>query len=89
MPIAEPETDLDEFTYQAKEEEENYDFDVEITGDDIGLNCIRPTPSTHLSVIRCALSQSKEKSDRRRTAMLHTFTKIGGRNCKVTVDSGS
>ena len=32
------------------------DIDKEITEDDISLNCIRPTPSTHLSIIKCVPS---------------------------------
>ena len=31
-------------------------IDKEITENDIGLNCIRPTPSTHLSIIKCVPS---------------------------------
>ena len=59
--VAETESDSHEFTYQA--EEEDFDFDEEITCDDIGLNCIRSTLLTHLSVIRWASPPPKEKDD--------------------------
>ncbi|KAL0905783.1 hypothetical protein M5K25_024221 [Dendrobium thyrsiflorum] len=42
-----------------------------------------------LQVVRCALSQPKPSDDWRRTSIFHTFTKIGDKNCKVIVDSGS
>ncbi|XP_028550795.1 uncharacterized protein LOC110108656 [Dendrobium catenatum] len=42
-----------------------------------------------LQVVRCALSQPKPSDDWRRTAIFHTFTKIGDKNCKVIVDSES
>ena len=63
-------------------------MDDDTTGDNIGLNCIQTT-SIHLSVVRCALSQPKEKDNWRRTTMFHIIMKIGGRNCKIIVDSGS
>jgi len=56
------ESDSDEFIFQG---EEDSDMDDEITRDDMSLNCIRPTMSIHLSVVRCALSQQKEKDDSR------------------------
>jgi len=64
-------------------------MDDDTTGDNIDLNCIQITTSIHLSVIRCALSQPKEKDDWRRTTMFHIIMKIGGRSCKIIVDSGS
>jgi len=57
--------------------------------DDVGLNCIRPTLSTHLSVVKYVPSPPAEKDDWRRTATFHTFTKIGDNSCKVIVDSES
>ncbi|XP_028551249.1 uncharacterized protein LOC114579787 [Dendrobium catenatum] len=42
-----------------------------------------------LQVVRCALSQPKPSDDRRRTSIFHTFTRIGDKNCKVIIDSGS
>ena len=57
------ESDSNKFIFQG--EEEGSDMDNENTSDDIGLNCIRPTMSIHLSVVRCALSQQKEKDDSR------------------------
>jgi len=47
------------------------------SSDDVGLNCIRPTPSIHLSVIKCVPSPPAEKVDWRKTATFHTFIKIG------------
>jgi len=61
----------------------------ELTSDDVGLNCINQTPSTHLFVIRCVPSQPAEKNDWRKGATFHTSAKIRDKNCKVIVDSGS
>jgi len=44
-------------------EEYTYHPDVEtdvLSSDDVGLNCIRPAPSTNLSVIKCSLSTSRK-----------------------------
>ena len=41
------EPDLDKFTFQSGKVD--FNVDEKITGDDIGLNCIRPTSSTLLS----------------------------------------
>jgi len=49
--------------YIFRGEEEEFDIDDDTTGDIIGLNCIQPTTSIHLSVVRCALSQPKKKDD--------------------------
>ena len=49
------------FTFQLGEVDS--DTDKEITWDDIGLNCIRPTLSTHLSVVRRVPSQPVENDD--------------------------
>jgi len=65
------------------------DMDDDTIGDSIGLNCIQPMMSIHLFIVRCDLSQPKEKDDWRRTTMFHTIMKIGGRSCKIIVDSGS
>ena len=59
VPVAESESNSHEFIYQGKEEDS--DVDEEITGDGVGLNCNRPTSSTHLSVVKCVSSQSTEK----------------------------
>ena len=48
VPVAESESDSNKLIYQGKEED--FDFDEHITGDDVGLNCIRPTLSTYLSI---------------------------------------
>ena len=64
-------------------------MDDDTTGDSIDLNCIQPMTSIHLSVIRCALSQPKEKDDWRRTTIFHIIMKIGGRSCKIIIDSES
>jgi len=45
------ESDSDEFIFWG---EEDSDMDEETTNDDIGLNYIRPTTSTHLFIVRCA-----------------------------------
>ncbi|PKU60253.1 hypothetical protein MA16_Dca027978 [Dendrobium catenatum] len=42
-----------------------------------------------LQVVRCAFSQPKPSDDWRRTSIFYTFTKIGDKNCKVIIDSGS
>ena len=55
--------------------------------DDVDLNCINQTSSTHLSVVRCALTQLTEKDNWRKSANFHTFTKIGDKSCKVIADS--
>ena len=59
------------------------------TSDDVGLNCIRPKPSIHLSAVKCVPSQLTEKVDWRKIATFHTFTKIGEKICKAIVDSES
>jgi len=64
-------------------------MDDDTTGDSIDLNCIQLMASIHLSVVRCDLSQSKEKDVWRRTTMFHIIMKIGGRSCKIIVDSES
>ena len=40
-------------------------------------------------VIRCTLAQPKDMVDWRRTSIFHTWIKIGEKNCKIIVDSGS
>ena len=67
---------------------EGVETNDKLSSDDVGLNCIRLTMSTHLSV-KCVPSQPVEKDDLGRTATFHTFTKIGDKSCKVIVDSGS
>ena len=43
----------------------------------------------HLNVVRCALAQPKESDDWRRALIFQTHTKIGAKNCRVIIDSGS
>jgi len=43
----------------------------------------------HLNVVRCALAKPKENDDWRRTSIFQTLTKIGGKNCRVIIDSES
>jgi len=43
----------------------------------------------HLNVVRCALAKLKDNDDWRRTSNFQTLTKIGGKNCRVIIDSGS
>jgi len=63
VPEVASESDSDEFIF--KGEEEDSDIGNETTCDDIGLNYIRLTISIHLSIVRCVLSWTKEKEDRR------------------------
>ncbi|XP_020258176.1 uncharacterized protein LOC109834550 [Asparagus officinalis] len=86
-PVEELESKTDEFVYHV--EEEDFDSSEEFDENDISIGCIRSTPSSQLAVVRCALTQPKDQDDWRRTNMFHTFTKIGGKSCKVIVDSGS
>ena len=83
-PTEATESDSDEYTYHP-----DVKTDDESSSNDVGLNCIRPTPSTHLSVVKCVPSPPAEKDDWRRTVTFHTFTKIGDNSCKVIVDSKS
>ena len=62
---------------------EDFKTDEEPKSDDVGLNRIYQTPSSHLSVVRCVPSQPTEKADWRKYATFHTFTKIENKNCKV------
>ena len=77
-------SESEEFISQGEEEESDMDDDT--TCDSIGLNCIQSTTSIHLSVVRCALSQSKKKDEYRRITMFHIIMKIGRRSCKITVN---
>jgi len=82
-PTEATESDSDEYTHHSDV------TDDESSGDDVGLNCIRPTPSTHLAVVKCVPSPPAKKVDWRRTATFHTFTKIGYKSCQMIVDSES
>jgi len=82
-------TEVTESDYKERTYHSNAETDDESSSDDIGLNCIRPTPSTHLSVVKCVPSPSTEKVDWRRTATFHTFTKIGDKSYKMIVDNES
>ncbi|MQL91057.1 hypothetical protein Taro_023661 [Colocasia esculenta] len=42
-----------------------------------------------LGVVRCILAQPKETEDWRRTAILQTYCRLGGRVCRVIINSGS
>ena len=72
------ELDSDEHTYHP-----DVETDDGSSSDDVGLNCIRPTSSTYLSIVKCVPSPPAEKDDWRRTTTFHTFTKIGDKSCKV------
>ena len=72
--VSESESESEEFIFQREEEESDMDDDT--TGDSITLNCIQLTTSIHLSVVRCALSQLKEKDDWRRTTMFHIIMRL-------------
>ena len=65
------ELDSEEYTYHP----EGVKID-ELSSNDVGLNCIRPTPSTYLSVVKCVPLQLAEKDNWRRTATFYMFTKI-------------
>ena len=81
-PTETTESDSEEYTYHSEGVETD-----ELSSDDVGLNCIRLTMSTHLSV-KCVPSQPVEKDDLGRTATFHTLTKIGDKSCKLIVDNG-
>ena len=78
-------SDSEEYTYNSGDVEN----DEESTSKDVGFNCINQTPSTHLSVVKCVSSPPAEKDNWRKSATLHTFTKIRDKSCKVIVDSKS
>jgi len=80
------ESNSDEFIFQGKKEDS--DVDEKITSGDVGINCVRPASSTYMFVVRCVSSQPTQK-DWRRTAIFHTFIKIGDKNCKVIVNRES
>ena len=84
-PTEATESDFDVYIFK----EENSKTDEKPRIDDVGFNCIDQAPSGHLSVIRCVLSQPTEEDDWRKSATFHIFTKIGDKNCKVIVNSGS
>ena len=84
-PTEATEPEFDVYIFEGKDSKTN----KEPTSDDVGLNYINQTPSTHLSVVRFVPSQLAEKDDWRKNDTLHTFTKIGEKNCKVIVDSKS
>ena len=63
--------------------------DEEPTSDDIGLNCINQTLSTHFFVVSCVPSQPTEEDDWRKSVTFPMFTKIDNKNCKVIMDYGS
>ena len=79
------ELDSNRFIFQSGEVDS--DIDKEITDDNIGLNFIRQTLSTHLSVVRCVPSQPAEKDGLKRSVTFHKFTKNGDKNCKMVVNS--
>jgi len=57
-PTEATESDSNEYTYHPY-----VGTDDESSSDDVGLNCIRPTSSTHLSVVKCVPSLPVEKVD--------------------------
>ena len=56
-PTKATESDSDEYTYYP-----DVKTDGESSSDDVGLNCIRPTLSTHLSIVKCVLSHQQKRS---------------------------
>ncbi|XP_072987259.1 uncharacterized protein [Typha latifolia] len=79
------EQDFDGYVHHVDGEEGDFEDEEE----ENTLGCLRHIASTRLHVVRCALSQPKVNDDWRSNSIFHTFTKIGGKNCKVIVDSGS
>ena len=82
-PTEATESDSEEYTYHP----DDVETDDESSSNDVGLNCIRPTLSNYLSVVKCVPPPTK-RVDCRRIATFHTFTTIRD-SYKVTVDSGS
>ena len=77
VPTQALESDDEEVTYHPDiSEDGNFDYDQE--GSDAECNYIQLAPSNYISIVRCAFSQ--EKNDWRRTAIFHTFIKIGDKN---------
>ncbi|XP_072993886.1 LOW QUALITY PROTEIN: uncharacterized protein [Typha latifolia] len=74
------EQDFDGYVHHVDGEEGDFEDEEE----ENTLGCLRHIDSTRLHVVRCALSQPKVNDDWRRSSILHTFTKIGGKNCKVS-----
>jgi len=64
-----PKTESDSEKYTSHPE--RVETEDELSSDDVGLNCIRPTPSIHLSVVKCVPSQPAKKDDWRK---LQPFT---------------
>ena len=56
-PTEATESDSDEYTYH-----QDVETDDESSSDDVGLNCIRPTSSTHLSAVKCIPSPPAERT---------------------------
>ncbi|XP_072962671.1 uncharacterized protein [Typha angustifolia] len=77
--------DFDGYVHHVDGEEGDFEDEEE----ENTLGCLRHIDSTRLHVVRCAFSQPKVNDDWRRSSIFHTFTKIGGKNCKVIMDSGS
>jgi len=84
-PIEATESDSDVYIFKG----EDFETDEEPKNDDFGLNCINQTSLTHLFVVGCDHSQPAEKDDWRKSVTVHTFIKIGDKNCKIIMDSGS
>jgi len=57
-PTETTESNSDEYTYHP-----DVKGDDESSSNDVGLNCIRQTPFTHLSVVKCVSSSLEEKVD--------------------------
>ena len=81
-PTEATESDSNQYTYHSDIETDN-----ESSSDDVGLNCIRSTSSTYLSVVKCVPSPPAEKVNWRRIVTFHTFTKIRDKSCKMIMNS--
>jgi len=85
---------LEEIVHDPERDTWEDDFDVDQAGT---LGCVlsmHPDSiddadgvTRRLSVVRCALTQPKGNDNWRRSSIFQTFTKIGGKNCRVIIDS--
>lgn len=60
VPEEASDSDSDEFSYQV-DNDDDFSSDEDNIGNDVSLKCVRPSSSIHLTVVRCALSQPKDR----------------------------
>jgi len=80
VPTQAPESDDEEVTYHPNINEDD-DFDYDQEGSDAECNYIKLAPSNYIFVVQGTFSQKND--DWSRTAIFHTFIKIGDKNWKV------